>query len=342
MFILAIDLSFMKLLRYVLFPFVPLYYLITWLRNRLYDLGWKTSESYNIPVICVGNLSVGGTGKTPTVEYLVQLLKTDYKVAILSRGYKRNTKGFVMADENASASSIGDEPFQYYRKFKDVTIAVDANRRNGIAKLIAEVKPDVIILDDAFQHRKVKAKLNVLLTAYDNLYCNDMVLPTGNLREPKSGAKRAHLIMVTKCPDAISEKEKNQIIKQLRPLEGQEVFFSSIAYSDVVFGVSKTKDIEELKKTPFTLVTGIANPKPLLRYLKNLGLQFDHLQFKDHHEFSDSDIKNLKSKSMIVTTEKDYVRLVGNFEDDSKLYYLPIQFKVDRAKQFEDQIKSFL
>ena len=176
----------MKILRYILFPVVPIYYVVTWLRDKLYDLGIKSSKSYDFPVICVGNLSVGGTGKTPMIEYLIRLLHNDYKIATLSRGYKRNTRGFVVADATSDASSIGDEPFQFYKKFNDIIVSVDADRQNGIARLRdLQPQPNVILLDDAFQHRKVKAGFNILLTSYGNLFTDDWLLPTGNLREPK-------------------------------------------------------------------------------------------------------------------------------------------------------------
>ena len=189
----------MKLFRKILLPLVPIYYFVTWLRNKLYDLGIKKSISYNFPLICVGNLSVGGTGKTPMIEYLINLLKDDYKLATLSRGYKRKTKGFQLANEDSNAGSIGDEPFQFYSKFKNsIAIAVDSNRQNGIENL-QNSDPDVILLDDAFQHRKVQAGFNILLTTYAKPYYKDMVLPTGDLREPKNGSARAHFIVVTKC-----------------------------------------------------------------------------------------------------------------------------------------------
>ena len=180
----------MKFIRIILFPIVPIYYLVTWLRNKLYDTGIKSSKSYDFPVICVGNLSTGGTGKTPMIEYLIRLLKDEKSLATLSRGYKRKTEGFVLADENANANTIGDEPFQFYTKFNAIAVAVDSDRQNGIAQLRKlKIQPEVILLDDAYQHRKVKAGFNILLTAYNNLYYKDMVLPTGNLREPRSGAK---------------------------------------------------------------------------------------------------------------------------------------------------------
>lgn len=333
----------MKILRYILFPVVPIYYFVTWLRNKLYDLGIKSSKSYNFPVICVGNLSVGGTGKTPMIEYLIRLLHNDYKIATLSRGYKRNTKGFVVADTTATASSIGDEPFQFYKKFKDIIVSVDANRQNGIAHLRnLQPQPNVILLDDAIQHRKVKAGFTILLTAYGNLFTDDWLLPTGNLREPKSGAKRANVIVVTKCPNSLSESEKKTIVEKIQPLQHQSVFFSHILYSKMVYNQKGEKLLEDLKSKPITLVTGIANAQPLLDYLKVEDLNFEHLNFKDHHEFSDTDIQNLKSKACILTTEKDFVRLQPHFKNDEQLYYLPIETKIDNDAKFQQLINSYL
>jgi tetraacyldisaccharide 4'-kinase len=226
----------MKLLRNISFPFVPVYYAVTWTRNKLYDFGIKTSKSYNIPIICVGNLSVGGTGKTPMIEYLIRLLKDNHKVATLSRGYKRKTSGFQIANKDSSAETLGDEPFQFCKKFKnEIIVAVDTNRQNGIESIqTCDDSVDVVLLDDAFQHRKVKAGLNILLTTYNNLYVDDLVLPTGNLREPKSGAERANIIIVTKCPETLSDKQKGEIIQKLNTKAEQKVFFSSIKYSDFI------------------------------------------------------------------------------------------------------------
>ena len=342
MIILAIDFVFMKLLRNLLLPIVPIYYVITWLRNTLYDLGWKSSTAYHIPVICVGNLSVGGTGKTPTIEYLITILSEHYHVATLSRGYKRETSGFIIADNTSTALSIGDEPFQFYHKFNNVTVAVDADRRHGISELISQRQPDIILLDDAYQHRKVKAGFTILLTAYGDLYSNDIVLPTGNLREPRSGAKRANLIIVTKCPETLSEDHKMAIIKQLNPLPNQKVFFSSIVYSEMVKNQNGKMRLAELKNEPFTLVTGIANPKPLVNFLERKGLQFEHLEFKDHHNFTDEELLSLKRKQRILTTEKDYVRLLPNFENTETLFYLPIEFSIEQSNQFEASIQAYL
>lgn len=333
----------MKLIRYLLLPIVPIYYLVTWLRNVLYDAGIKQSTSYDFPVICVGNLSVGGTGKSPMIEYLIRLLKSKYQVATLSRGYKRQTEGFVIADKNATAGSIGDEPFQFYQKFEDVIVSVDADRVHGISQLMAlPIPPEIILLDDAFQHRKVKAGLNILLTAFDDLYTEDILLPTGNLREPKRGARRADIIVVTKCPADLSEEKKQEIVLKINPKGKQEVFFGFITYAKSVRNSMVGLDLEALKDRAFTLVTGIADPKPLVDYLKSLGLEFEHLKFKDHHDFNANEIATLKQRSLLVTTEKDMVRLQPHFSQAHNLYYLPIEIKIDRPTQFEKLIGSFI
>ncbi|PKQ43933.1 tetraacyldisaccharide 4'-kinase [Confluentibacter flavum] len=331
----------MKLIRKITFPFVPIYYAITTLRNKLYDLGIKKSISYDFPIICIGNLSVGGTGKTPMVEYLIHLLKHDYKVATLSRGYKRKTKGFQLANEKSSVDTLGDEPFQFYNKFKnDVLVAVDSDRNNGIKTLISlENRPEVILLDDAFQHRKVKAGFNILLTAYHNMYTDDFVLPTGNLREPKSGAKRANVIVVTKCPTDLTEDDKVTIIKKLDVAPYQHVFFSFINYAENVFSGERSIKLNDLKD--FALVTGIANASALVQFLKEKQFKFEHLNFNDHHDFSEKDIKELETKEMIITTEKDFMRLKQFTSLKSKLFYLPIAIGLDNEPKFNTLIKDF-
>ena len=332
----------MIFLRYILLPIVPIYYLVTWLRNRLYDLEIKKSSSYNFPVICVGNLSAGGTGKTPMIEYLINLLKDDYFIATLSRGYKRKTEGFQLANKDATAESIGDEPFQFYNKFKnDILVAVDTDRNNGIKQLRSiDNLPEIILLDDAFQHRKVKAGFNILLTTYSHPYFKDSVLPTGNLREPRNGAKRAHIIIVTKCPNDLSDTEKNTILQQVNPETNQHVFFSSISYSNTIISCETTKPIENLDD--FTLVTGIANASPLVRFLNEKGLKFEHLNFKDHHEFSKQDILELNKRALIVTTEKDFMRLKQYESLRDKLFYLPISVMINDEVKINKLIKDFL
>ncbi|MEP5255539.1 MAG: tetraacyldisaccharide 4'-kinase [Winogradskyella arenosi] len=329
----------MKIIRYILFPIVPIYYAITWLRNWLYDVGIKTSKAYDFPLLCVGNLSTGGTGKTPMIEYLIRLLKDEKSIATLSRGYKRKTEGFVLADSNANADTIGDEPFQFYRKFKGIKVAVDTNRQHGIAQLRGlNEAPEVILLDDAYQHRKVQASFTILLTAYSNLYYKDIVLPTGNLREPKSGAKRADVVVVTKCDPSISASEKEKIRLKLKLKDEQSLFFSHVDYATEVYSEKRTLDLVTLPK--FTLVTGIANANPLVQFLKEKGLEFDHLEFADHYNFKASDISNLAGKSLIITTEKDYVRLKDYSNLETKLFYLPIEIKLDKAAEFNAVVKA--
>ena len=331
----------MKILRYILFPIVPLYYAVTWLRNTFYDYDIYKSKTYDFPVICVGNLSVGGTGKTPMIEYLIRLLQDEYRIATLSRGYKRKTKGFYLADDNAKANTLGDEPFQFYKKFGDrIQVAVDGDRQNGIHNLMQQEScPEVILLDDAFQHRKVNARLNILLSTYNDLYTTDCVLPLGNLREPRAGAERAHIIVVSKCPENLKPSEKLQIIKKINPKDYQDVFFSRISYADEVFSEDKSLTIDSLNK--FTLVTGIANAEPLLNHLKSKGLDFDHLNFNDHYNFTKKDIDLFAIKSMIVTTEKDYVRLYKQHSLKGKVYYLPIKVLIDKNESFDALIRQF-
>lgn len=331
----------MKILRILLFPIVPIYFFVTWLRNRLYDSGVKSSKSYGFPVICVGNLSTGGTGKSPMVEYLIRLLQTDKKVATLSRGYKRVTKGFLLADENVNVDMVGDEPFQFYNKFKNIQVAVDEDRQHGIKKLRnLKQQPEVILLDDAYQHRKVKAGFNILLTSFGKLYINDIVLPTGNLREPMSGAKRADVIVITKSPSDLDEERKVSIVRQISPKGHQSVFFSSIKYSDTIHATNTKMHLEDLNL--FSLVTGIANANPLVNYLNSKNLDFEHLEYGDHYNFTIKDIELLEQKEIILTTEKDYMRL---FEVESlrdKLFYIPIEITLDKPKEFNRLIQNFI
>ena len=275
------------------------------------------------------------------IEYLITLLGSKYKLATLSRGYGRKSKGFLIATPNATSQDIGDEPLQIFNKFKNITVAVDADRQNGLTCL-KEHNPllEVVLLDDAFQHRKVTAGFNILLTAYDQLYCDDFVLPTGNLREPKSGAKRAQLIVVTKCPENLGDLEKTAITKRLNPASNQTVFFSSIQYSETLISSTSSRALADLKGTHFTLVTGIANPTPLVEYLTEMGLEFEHLNYKDHHEFSKPELELIHSKSLVVTTEKDFSRLHTEAQD--QIYYLPIQLKIENASEFERLVAGYV
>ncbi len=333
----------MKFLRFILFPFALLYDIITSIRNYFFDIGVLKSVSFDVPVIAVGNLSVGGTGKTPQIEYLVRLLKNDYKVAILSRGYKRKTKGFIKLNDSHSATDVGDEPLQYYKKFgKNVIVSVDADRVDGVSQLIKNEDIDVVLLDDAYQHRYVKAKSYILLTKYKNLYVDDYLLPTGNLRESRRGANRAETIIVTKCPSKLSLEEQKTIQKRLKLSVNQQLFFTSISYDEVLKG-STPLGVSDLENKEIVLVTGIANPKPLLHYLNGKKIKFKHLNYPDHYSFTEDDISKIKTISngkIILTTEKDYVRLnnrVGN------LYYIGITTTfLNNKLKFDDKIKSII
>jgi len=320
-------------MRFLLLPFAILYGLGVRLRHFLYDRGWLSSKRYPFPILCVGNLAVGGTGKTPMVEYLVRLLGQE-QVAILSRGYRRKTKGFFLADDSATAMTLGDEPYQYHRKFPRATVAVCESRQEGIERLLENPHFKYIILDDAFQHRKVQAETNLLLTSYDKLYTQDFLLPVGLLRDIRSRARKAQIIIVTKCPE-LTQTEQEKIIQQLKPLPSQKLYFTTIAYSDRVYSHEDSQALKDFIATPFTLVTGIANPTPLVDFLEKQGASFEHLAYSDHHHFSNRELEFLRQKGRILTTEKDYVRLEGAL---STLYYLPIetQFLNDQRLIFND------
>jgi len=308
--------------RKILFPLSWIYGIVTSLRNLFYDKGWWESRVYPMPVICVGNLSVGGTGKSPMIEFLVEHLQTDYEIAVLSRGYGRKTKGYLQVEPNDLASEVGDEPLQIKQKFPNILVAVCEDRRTGIENL--KGKAQVILLDDAFQHRKVKPSFSIMLTPYGDLYIDDQILPAGNLRESKRGVRRADIVMVSKCPRKMPYVEMQKIQFRLNLKENNFLFFSRIGYDPNIQGVSESLPLEYLKDKSFTLVTGIANPKPLVSYLKGYGFDFNHKKFPDHHEFSDAEIANLKQDDLIVTTEKDFVRLQPRLQKLA-LYYLPIK-----------------
>ena len=334
----------MNLPRKILFPFAILYGFITSIRNYLYDMGVLKTYSFGVPVIAVGNLSVGGTGKTPQIEYLIRLLSVKYKVATLSRGYKRKSEGFVLADSNSNAENLGDEPFQFYSKFKNIQVAVDADRKNGIEQLLSQSeKPELILLDDAFQHRKVKAGFYILLTSYGDLYSDDFLLPTGNLRESRSGAKRANMVIVTKCPVNISVQEQNNIETKLKLASNQELYFSFIDYDELVYSEDKTMRVSEIRNVDKLLLAGIAKPEPFFAYLQSEN--DEELVFPDHHHFTEKDLLEIKNKSqnkIIITTEKDFVRLKGSIPKE-QLFYLPIRSSfLNESENFDKTIINYV
>ena len=329
--------------------------MLIWIRNKLFDRNiLLRSVSFNFPIICVGNLAVGGTGKTPMVEFLIRLLKNKYSVATLSRGYKRKTTGFAIANENSTALDIGDEPMQFHKKFPKVTVAVAEERLVAIPQLLHD-KPgtDVIILDDAFQHRSVRAGLNILLTEYKNLFTRDFVLPAGDLRDVRSSMKRAEIIIVTKCKSYLSDEEKNDLINEINPLPHQKIFFTKLEYGSPYHLFNKQERFLS-PDTNILLICGIANPKPLKEVLNVYVPTYEMMLFKDHHIFDIDDLEQIKKEfnriestnKMILTTEKDGVRL-AKFQSELKdlpIYVFPIRHKIlfSEEAQFAGIVNRFI
>lgn len=333
-----------------MYPFSLLYDEITKVRNKAYDKNLLPSYTFEVPIIGVGNLSVGGTGKTPMIEYLIRLLHKDYRTAVLSRGYKRKSQGFVLADEGSTFETLGDEPIQYFSKFRNITVAVDADRVNGIKQLLNQKPvPEVILLDDVLQHRRVSPGFTILLTSYDKLYTEDAVLPAGDLRENINGAKRSQIIVVTKCPEKLSENEQFKISKKLKPELNQTIFFTSIAYNGKIRSATEEIELSDLKKYQVLLVTGIAKTKPLTDFLSQKKIEFTHISFPDHHNFSTRDIQSVRqrfdkmqsNKKILLTTEKDYVRLYPLLTEN--VYFLPIETSfITNEKDFNKLILDYV
>ncbi len=337
----------MKILRFIfLYPVSLIYGLIVRIRNLMFDFGMLKSTEFDIPIIVVGNISVGGTGKTPTAEYLIYLLRNKYNVAVLSRGYKRRTKGFIIADKNASAASIGDEPYQIFLKFPDITVAVDEKRVRGIQNLInSEKKIDLVILDDAFQHRYVYPDLSILLIDYTQPFLDDHYLPFGRLRDNPEERHRAEIILITKTPKTVKPIDMRIIATDLSLKPYQSLFFSAIDYKGLmpvfeneIFVI----DSETLKQKKYAIliVTGIGNPKPIIEYCKTLTKKITVLPFNDHHQYTEKDIDRIykefesvnSENKIIVTTEKDAVRLkITKFSDEQfkkSFFYYPIEMVI--------------
>lgn len=340
--------------RYLLFPVSLVYCGIVWLRNWLYDKNIFKSAAFNFPVICVGNLATGGTGKTPMVEYLVRLLKNDFKTATLSRGYKRKTKGFAIANEKTTALEIGDEPMQFHLKFPEITVAVGEERLVAIPQLLHWYpETEVIILDDAFQHRSVRAGLNILLTEYNNLYTRDLMLPAGDLRDIRLSNKRADIIIVTKCKPDLSETERQSLIAEINPARHQSLYFTTLTYG-TPYHLYSEQEVSISENMDTLLLCGIANPGQLKEYINQHVHTYDMLSYPDHHIFNSDDLEEIKKhfgkirsdRKIIVTTEKDAVRL-QKFEQELKdfpIYAIPIQhsFLFGAAEIFNSSISEFI
>lgn len=340
--------------RILLFPFSLIYALIIWIRNKFFDKGWIGSSSFNLPIIGVGNLSAGGTGKSPMVEFILSRFSPRFKLAVLSRGYKRKTSGYALANEKSTALEIGDEPMQFYRKYPSVSIAVGEERIVAIPQLLHD-KPETeaIILDDAFQHRYVTPGLNILLTDFNNLFTRDWFLPTGDLRDLPSSYKRADILIVSKCPPKLTALHARELEKEIHPLEKQELFFTSIEYGTPFHIVSKVPK-QITSSTEALLVTGIANPKPLKKFLADHTSAYYELLYGDHHIFSIDDLKEIRKRfesitaedKMIITTEKDAMRL-DKYKNDLTsypVYVLPIEVKFlfGEEQRFTELITNFI
>ena len=350
--------DFIKINEWLL-PLSWLYGLGVGFRNQLFELGILKSRSFDTPVIAVGNITVGGAGKTPHVEYLIRLLADKTNVAVLSRGYKRKSKGFILADEDTTMEDIGDEPYQMMKKFPNIKVAVDKNRCRGIDNLtdhsIAK-DTEVILLDDAFQHRYVKPGINILLVDYHRLINNDKLLPAGRLRESKEGKSRADIVIITKCPKTLKAIDYRVLTKNLSLYPYQDLYFTTIEYGQLkqLFGDEK-KELADIAQQNVLLLTGIASPKQMMLDLKDQCASLHPLTYGDHHHFRRKDIRKInqmfekmEGPKMIVTTEKDAVRLESaeGLSDEVRqhLYVLPIEvkFMLDQAEKFNHKIISYV
>ncbi|MEN8817737.1 MAG: tetraacyldisaccharide 4'-kinase [Nonlabens sp.] len=312
----------MQELRLLLYPFSIIYDGITSLRNWAFDSGILDQQEFDVPIIAVGNLSTGGTGKTPMIEYLINQ-HVEKRIAVLSRGYGRKTSGYIELSVDDSPEKVGDEPLQIKRKFKDLIIsAVCEKRVDGIKRLLKDHSIDLILLDDAYQHRHVKASHYILLTSYNSLYVHDYLLPAGNLRESRSAANRAQSVVVTKCPENISKTERIAIEQRLKLSLNQKLYFSFIGYGNILHGINENIHLADIEGQEVTVVTGIAKPKPFVDFLVK-QLKVDHLEFNDHHDFTTAQVENIRNKKLVITTEKDFMRLKSYRL--TNLFYLSIE-----------------
>ena len=351
-----------NILKELLWPPSVLYGFIVGFRNKLFDFNLLRSKEFDIPIISVGNISVGGTGKTPFVEFLVSILTNNFKVAILSRGYKRKTKGFILSDADSTVEDIGDEPLQMKRKYPGITIAVDRKRVHGIQKLIDDDKDlDAILLDDAFQHRYVKPGLSILMVDYNQPLSSDHYLPYGRLREHPSEKSRANIVVVTKCPEKMKPIEQRLILNELTLFPYQKLFFTTVKYGEIkpVFGgkfKQLSKKVCKEGKYNILLVTGIANSRPLRKHTRSISPKINEIKFSDHHIYTSKDIININdnfkriqdANKIILTTEKDAMRLKkfqSNIQPDINFwYYIPIEveFHHDKKESFRTHIIDYV
>jgi len=344
--------TFKSLIYFLLIPSSFIYGSIIAIRNLLFDYGIFKAVSHNIPIICIGNLSVGGTGKTPHTQYIINLLKPDYKVAILSRGYGRKTSNLQIVESTSKPSKVGDEPLQLKLNNPDCIVVVEKNRNNGVKKILKNFpKAEVILLDDGYQHRWIKAGFNILITPYASPYYKDSLMPVGNLRESNKGAERANAIVFSKTPENINPTIKKGMLKRLHLFTHQKAYFSHINYC-IWRCISTNKEFTSDQKYSITLVSGIANPKPLVKQLENKGHTISQITFKDHHCYTANDAQKIlakynadeSAKKLILTTEKDATKLRGllaHFED-ANIYYIPIDIAFSEQEIFDRQILNYV
>lgn len=345
----------MAIIKILLLPLSFIYGLIVGTRNFLFNNGILKSQEFRVPVLCVGNLTIGGTGKTPHTEWLLSVLQQEFRVACLSRGYKRKTKGFLLSDASSSAYDIGDEPMQIKRKFPNILVAVDEKRRRGIEKLLAlPTPPEVIVLDDAFQHRYVKAGKNIVLIDYSRPVYRDCLLPAGSLRETPNALRRADYLIVSKCPDSLPPIEKRIIQKHLKIKPYQQLFFTSMQYGAIQPLLPGGKVIFPNADSSLLCITGIARPGPYIDYLKKFTKDITEIRYPDHHDFSIKDIRYIQSEfdaianpvKYIFTTEKDAVRLLAHDlpqELKEKIFYIPIEpVFLNKKELLIEELKNYV
>ena len=345
--------------RILLYPFALLYGLGVAVRNLFYDIGFLTEHEFKaISTICIGNLSTGGTGKTPHTEYLIRLLKDEFQVATLSRGYGRVSKGFQLAQPDSTFEDIGDEPLQFHKKFPNIPVAVEGDRATGLNLLQKKFQDlDIVLLDDAFQHRSVLCGISILLTEYSKLFVDDHLLPAGNLREARKGMNRADIIIVTKSPDVLSPLDARTITDRIKPKSYQTVYFSYFKYGSIQHVFEKSNTFPRYSQiNKVVLVTGIAHSGRLVEYLNQYQFQINHIEFPDHHSYTEKDVAKIKEayheralgRKVIITTEKDAMRFQHpDLEEQLKdlpIYYLPIEvaFHNDKATEFNEQILHYV
>ena len=342
-------------MRFLLLPISFFYHIVLAIRHKMYDWHLLKSKEFEQPVICVGNLALGGTGKTPHVEYLIDLLREQYRVCVVSRGYGRKTKGFQLANGSCGAETVGDEPMQYVGKFDEVMVAVDENRNRAIELMnTLDRPPEAYLLDDAFQHRSTQAGFNILLTSFEKLYCDDFLVPAGTLRDVRSAAKRADIILVTKAPCDLDRFQKAEIVEKLHPLPHQSVYFSSIEYARLQEANHAAYQTDAETADAVLLFCGIARPQPLVEELKRHYQHVEVIAFADHHPYSKTDVDNILqrygrmegTKKIIVTTEKDVARFTNSPYlcqfDSVPLFAAPISIQINEEEKFNKEILNYV